>query len=56
MTRIEIKKPTMITQCACKGHNAKHQIVIKGIYATPQAEIFLCDECFKELKKKITLS
>jgi hypothetical protein len=56
MTRVEIKKPIMTTQCACNGRNAKHQIIIKGIYSASQAKINLCDECFKELKEKIALS
>jgi len=53
MTRIEIKPNTTSEQCACKGHNAKYKILVKGIYTSPQAEILLCDKCFKELKEKI---
>lgn len=53
MARIEIKPNTNSEQCACKGHGAKHKILVKGMYASPQAEILLCDECFKELKEKI---
>ena len=53
MVRIEVKPNRTSEQCVCKGHNAKHSILVKGIYATPKAEILLCDECFKELQEKI---
>lgn len=56
MTRVEIKPNRTSEQCACRGHNAKHRILVKGIYATPQAEMLLCNECFKELQEKVTLN
>ena len=56
MVRIEVKPNRTSEQCVCKGHNAKHSILVKGIYATPKAEILLCDECFKELQEKNKLS
>ena len=55
MSRIEIKRNSNSEQCACNGHSAKHRILVKGMYAIPQAEIRLCDECFKELRQKIAL-
>ncbi len=53
MSRVEIKPNRTSEQCACKGHNARHKIMIKGIYSTPQEELLLCDRCFNELKEKI---
>jgi hypothetical protein len=52
MARVEIKNIHVTTQCACR-HNAKYMILVKGNYATAQAEMPLCEECFKELKKQI---
>lgn len=54
MERIEIKPNRTSKQCACKGHQAKYKILVKGIYAFPQAELCLCEACFKELKEKIS--
>ncbi len=51
MSRVEIKCNSISEQCVCRGHSAKYNILIKGIYSSPQAEIPLCDFCFKELKK-----
>ena len=57
MARVEIKPSSVATPCVCNsGHTAKHKIVVKGMYTTPQAEMCLCDECFEELKEKITHS
>ncbi len=53
MGRVEIKRAVVVNSCVCKGHQAKHNILVKGMYATPQAEIPLCVRCFKELKEKI---
>ncbi len=56
MTRVEIKRNNISEPCACTGHSAKHRILVKGTYSTPKVEIPLCDECFKELRQKISLN
>ena len=53
MARVEIKRNSMGGQCACTGHNGRYKISIKGMYASPQKEILICEECFKDLKKAI---
>ncbi len=53
MSRVEVKKTTSTMQCACSSHMAKYEIIVKGISATSKAELALCDECFKHLKKQI---
>ncbi len=50
---IEIKSITITTQCLCDRYNARHRIIIKGNTSNSK-EIPLCDDCFEELKKKLT--
>lgn len=53
MGRIDVKRNLTSEQCACKGHSAKHKIMVKGINASPQSEMLLCTPCFEELKEKM---